>query len=506
MGVWAKALAWRGLARKSIYTLFVLGFGFLAAGPAQTGGFVETDAKMSPIGATVLRINTGGVGDTSRRLVLSLNKAAIIELPEPVADVLVSSPTIVEAVVKTTSRTYLMGMAVGQTNAFFFNASGKQILNLEIRVERDLAPLHDAFKRFLPGTNIKAEAINDNIVLSGRVGNAMQADYARDLAARFVGAPEKVLNMLAIEGKEQVLLKVRIAEMQRTAAKQLGIDLSAALGSGTFATALATSNPFSLVGQALSSGSQQTLSYSKGPGGDTASSTIRALERAGLLRTLAEPNLTAINGEAAKFLAGGEFPVPTSRDRDGNITVEFKSFGVGLNFTPVVMDKGRISLKISTEVSELSNEGSFILQGSTTTDANGNTVSTSGVTVPALKVRRADTTVELPSGGSLMLAGLIQQSTKQNLDGLPGLKDLPVLGTLFRSRDFQNNETELVVIVTPYLVNPVAEQMLATPVDGFAPASEADTLLLGRLNAVYGVKGAEPKGKGVEGPVGFIME
>jgi pilus assembly protein CpaC len=490
-------------ARHFLYGLLAALVTVLISGPAHAGGDPDYDVKRDPNRASVLRIDAGG-GDGSRRLVLPLNKAAIVELPQAVADVLVSSPDIVDAVVRTSTRTYLFGKAVGQSNAFFFNAAGVQILNLEIRVERDLSPLHDAFSRFLPGSKIKAEAINDNIVLSGRVNNAVQADQARDLAARFVGAPEKVLNMLAIEGKEQVLLKVRIAEMQRSLAKQLGIDLSAAIASGNFAAAIATSSPFSLLGQALSADSKSTLSYSKG--NDSVGGALKALERAGLLRTLAEPNLTAISGEAAKFLAGGEFPVPASRDRDGNVSVDFKPFGVGLNFTPVVLDKGRISLKISTEVSELSNEGSFLLQGTTTTDANGNVISTSGINIPALKVRRADTTVELPSGGALMMAGLIQESTKQNLDGLPALKDLPVLGNLFRSRDFQNNETELVVIVTFYLVSSVAEQQLATPVDGFAPASEADTLLLGRLNAVYGVQGAKPEGEGVKGPVGFIME
>ncbi|MDZ4365521.1 MAG: type II and III secretion system protein family protein, partial [Afipia sp.] len=225
-------------------------------------------------------------------------------------------------------------------------------------------------------------------------------------------------------------------------------------------------------------------------------SAIRALERTGVLRTLAEPNLTAISGESAKFLAGGEFPVPTSRDQNGNIQLEFKPFGVGLSFTPVVLSEGRISLRISTEVSELSSEGAFLLQGT----------SSDGVTVPALKVRRAETTLELPSGGSIVMAGLLSDSTRQNIDGVPGAMDMPVLGQLFRSRDYQKNETELVVIVTPYLVDPTSRNNLVLPTDGFAPASDLDTILMGRLNATYGASGAAPSDRALQGPVGFVVD
>jgi pilus assembly protein CpaC len=197
--------------------------------------------------------------------------------------------------------------------------------------------------------------------------------------------------------------------------------------------------------------------------------------------------MTAVSGEPAKFLAGGEFPVPISHDLQGNITVEYKPFGVGLGFTPVVLSDGRISLEVSTEVSELTNTGALTLTGS---NASGG--ASQGITLPALSVRRASTTVELPSGGSIAIGGLIQQSTKQNLDSLPGIKDLPVLGALFRSRDFQNDETELVVTVTAYLVKPTAPMQLAGPDDGFAPAGDLETILLGRLNAIYGRQGQLP--------------
>jgi pilus assembly protein CpaC len=218
-------------------------------------------------------------------------------------------------------------------------------------------------------------------------------------------------------------------------------------------------------------------------------SALRALERDGLVRTLAEPNLTAVSGETANFLAGGEFPVPVV-DSDGKLTVQFKKFGVGLAFTPVVLAEGRISLKIDTEVSELTNDGAVVL---------------SSISIPALKTRQARSTVELPSGGSLAIAGLISDSTKQNIDGIPGLKDVPVIGTLFRSRDFIKEETELVVIVTPYMVRPTARQNLARPDDGLAPASDLKANLLGHLNRVYG-RGKELPPGDLKGDYGFIVE
>ncbi|MEQ8268508.1 MAG: type II and III secretion system protein family protein [Parvibaculum sp.] len=446
--------------------------------------------------ARLVKIDQGGMGQASRSIVLGLNKAAIVELPVAARDVLVSNPAIVDAVVRTNKRTYLIGLAVGQTNAFFFNEAGQQILNLEIRVARDLTGLRESLRQYFPKARIDVESINDHVVISGMVSSATEASKAQDLAARYIGLEkENVLNMLGIEGKEQVMLKVTVAEMQRNVIKQLGVDLSTAANFGDFALRLATSNSFSVQGGSFGGLSTENTAVSGSDG--SIETAIRALERDGILRTLAEPNLTAISGESAKFLAGGEFPVPTSRDRDGNVQLEFKPFGVGLNFTPVVLSEGRISLKISTEVSELSSEGAFVLQG-----VNGG----DGVTVPGLKVRRAETTLELPSGGSLVMAGLLSDSMRQNIDGVPGVKDVPVLGQLFRSRDYQKNETELVVIVTPYLVDPTSRKNLVLPTDGFVPASDMDTILMGRLNATYGARGTEPGETSLQGPVGFVVD
>lgn len=465
--------------------------------------------------AQLVKVDQGGLGLTSRTVILGLNKAAVVELPVSARDVLVSDPSIVDAVVRTPKRIYLIGLKVGQTNAFFFNEKGQQIVNLEIRIERDLSSLRSALHQYFPDARIDVQAMNDHVVLSGSVANASEANKATDLVARFIGKPEQVLNMLAIEGKEQVMLKVTVAEMQRNIIKQLGVDLSTADNFGNFALRLSTMNPFSVQGAALGglasaaggpayAGSMTNpgwnapkvptpsgTSTSYANGNVSLQSAIQALEEDGLVRTLAEPTLTAISGESAKFLAGGEFPIPVSKDLQGNITVAYKPFGVGLAFTPIVLSEGRISLKISTEVSELTTQGQIV---------------GAGITIPALKVRRAETTLELPSGGSLVMAGLLSDSTKQNIDGVPGAKDIPVLGQLFRSRDYQKNETELVVIATPYIVDPTNRKNIALPTDGYAPASDMDTILMGKLNATYGANGAAPTDKKLKGPVGFVVD
>ncbi|MBI1238500.1 MAG: type II and III secretion system protein family protein [Alphaproteobacteria bacterium] len=480
-------------------------------------GFVATlaAALILPVAASAdggaprtrtVQIRATGDGPASERLLLGLNKAAIVQLPSDAADVLVSNPTIVDAVVRTPRRIYILGTGLGQTNAFFFDRAGKQILNLEIRVEHDVTDLGDQIADVTGESDIKPSSVGGAIMLGGTATSGRDSTYAQSAAEALVGDPEKVSNAIGVTGREQVMLRVRVAEMQRTMAKQLGVDLSAIgkWGGDQASFAFQQLNPFSIVGRALAENNY--IQVGSINNGDDVEGVIKAFERAGILRTLAEPNLTAISGESANFLAGGEFPVPAARDRDGNVTIVFKPFGVGLGFTPVVLDEGRISLRISTEVSELSSEGSFVAEGGQFIDENNQLIVIPGVTIPALRVRRAETTVELPSGGSMVMAGLLQESMKQNLDGFPGLKDVPVLGSLFRSRDFQNSETELVVIVTPYLVKPTSERNLALPTDGFANPSDLETIFLGHLNLVYGDgKNAPPKGH-LSSQVGFIVE
>jgi pilus assembly protein CpaC len=437
-------------------------------------------------------------GQPNRHIKLGLNKAVIIQLDAEARDVLVSNPKIVDAVIRSPHRIFLLGVSPGTTNAFFFDGAGRQILSVEIGVQRDLSDLSSLIHESLPESNVHVTGANDGVVLTGSVASASDASRAQDIANRFVDDDKKVVNMLSVKAHEQVMLKVRVAEMTRTVAKQFGINIATASFAAGVPIAASTGNEFGLLGRALNdlSGAKvgQVCSSGANPlGGGTCTvgpnnieGQLKALEEIGLVHTLAEPNLTAVSGETAKFLAGGEFPVPASRDRDGNVTVQFKQFGVGLSFTPVVLSENRISLQISTEVSELTNAGAFTLGGSSSTDpTTGAVVTTQGLNIPALSVRRAETTVELPSGGNFAIAGLMQHTTKQVLDQFPGLGSMPILGALFRSRDFQNNETELVVLVSAYLVNPTAATKLVAPTDGFIPPGDAETILMGRLNETY---------------------
>jgi pilus assembly protein CpaC len=444
-------------------------------------------------------INFGGGAPTSKSIVLPLNKAAIVELPEAASDVLVAQPSVVDAVVKTPRRVYLLGNSVGQTNAFFFDANGREILNLEVRVEQDVDALTELLARLMPNSRITAEAVNNNVVLRGTAHTSFEAANADDIAKRFVGDPNKVLTLISIRAPEQVMLKVRVVEMQRRMIKQLGISQEGSITLSNAAIALASSN---LVGAAGGFGGQSSIVNI----GSNDRVAFEALESNGVVRVLAEPNLTAVSGESAKFLAGGEFPVPVGQDDDG-ITIEFKEFGVGLGFTPLVVDKGRISIKIETEVSEVTGENSFIVPGAVTIDpTTGLPIVTGNLAIPGLSVRRAGTTVELASGASLAMAGLLQEDMRQTVQGVPGLKDTPVLGQLFRSRDFQNNETELVIIVTPYLVQPTDPDRLTDPVATSVPASDLQAIVLGKMLATYGLAGSGVREKTLQGPLGFILE
>jgi len=310
-----------------------------------------------------------------------------------------------------------------------------------------------------------------------------------------------------VRGRDQVMLKVTVAEVARDVIKQLGVDLSGSLNYGTAVVNFNTTNPFSATGQALSSSSLVGKSpLNSLTGLPNVQTTLRAMERAGVIHTLAEPNLTAISGETASFMAGGEFPIPNGLSCDTTKSppvcqaqVEFKKFGVSLMFTPVVLSEGRISLKVMTEVSDLSNQNSMTMTVPGSSDS---------LTIPSIRTRRADTVVEIPSGGSLAMAGMIQQQTQQSIDGIPGLMQVPVLGALFKSRDFINHQSELMVLVTPYIVRAVAQKDLSRPDDGLADASDPATVLLGRFNRIYGANGkAEPKPTGsYHGKVGFILD
>jgi pilus assembly protein CpaC len=433
-------------------------------------------------------------------LSLGIGKSIVIDLPREIKDVLVADPKIANAVVRSTQRAYIIGAAVGQTNIVFFDSTGAQIAAYDIAVKRDLNGVRAALKQSLPNSDVQVEGVGDGVVLSGTAASPIEAQQAADIAARLVGGNEKVVNSIAVRGRDQVMLKVTVAEVTRSIIKQLGIDLTANLNYGTAVVRFDNSNPLTALGRPLVASNGTTTNF-----GSSVSATLRAMESAGVVRTLAEPNLTAISGESATFIAGGEFPVPAGYSCDPvtrvcTTQISFKKFGISLNFTPVVMTEGRISLRVMTEVSELSNDNSITL----TQALGGN--STNSLVIPSIKTRRAETTLEIPSGGSMAMAGLIAEQTKQAINGLPGLSQLPVLGTLFRSRDYVNNQTELMVLVTPYVVRAVAQKDLSRPDDGFASASDPQADLLGSINRIYGVPGRVEKARNYRGTYGFITD
>jgi pilus assembly protein CpaC len=500
----------------------------------------------------VMRVELSGSGPAARTVALGKGKSAIVELPVDARDITVGDPKVADVVLRTPRRISVLGIAPGQTDAVFFDGIGKPILRLDIRVDQDGAAVAQTIARVMPTSRITVVPVNESLILTGEAASASDADKAQQIAAQFVDKPEKVVNMISIAGKNQVMLKVRIVEVQRTSIKQLGFNIGAVFGQmGGNQWAQAFAPTYGINGALLggfiggyqrdttqqpelqvpcSPGSSQmcpivakspadaanwnaaTLKDTAGSDGwNKANSTLQAFERAGLVRTLAEPNLTSVSGEPAKFLVGGEFPVPVGTDSQGRISVEFKQFGIGLGFTPIVLSDGRISLKLSTEVSELTNVGGFSIStagtGSSGSSSSGTAQQTaSNLSIPGLNVRRAETTVELPSGGALMIAGLLQDETKQNLDSLPGLMNLPILGTLFRSRDYQNGETELAIIVTPYLVKATSPDQLQTPADGLQLADDAQTILLGRLNKVYKAQPSATAGHTYQGPYGYVIE
>jgi len=460
---------------------------------------------LTPVVASDYRVAAPVATDgqmAARFVSLGIGKSFVIDLPREIKDVLVADPKVANAVVRSTQRAYIIGAAVGQTNIVFFDSTGAQIAAYDIAVKRDLNGVRAALKQSLPNSDILIEGVGDGVVLSGTAASPVDAQQAADIAARLVGGSDKVVNSIAVRGRDQVMLKVTVAEVARSIVKQLGIDLTASLAYGTSVVNFNNSNPFTSLGRPLVSGNEVKATL---PGTSSVTATLRAMETAGVVRTLAEPNLTAISGESATFIAGGEFPVPAGFSCDPvtrvcQTQISFKKFGISLNFTPVVMTEGRISLRVMTEVSELSIDNSITL----TQSLSGST--TNSLTIPSVKTRRAETTLEIPSGGSMAMAGLIAEQTKQAINGLPGLSQLPVLGTLFRSRDYVNNQTELMILVTPYVVRAVAQKDLSRPDDGFAAASDPQADLLGNINRIYGVPGRVEKARNYRGTYGFITD
>ncbi|TJU97993.1 MAG: type II and III secretion system protein family protein [Mesorhizobium sp.] len=494
-------------------------FGLLLVG-TNVQGVVE--AKSTQVTATT----------ASQRVKLGLNKSVVIDLPSDAYDILVANPSVADAVTRTARRIYLFGKAVGETNIFVFGPNGEQIASLDLAVERDVAGLEDYIKRFIPTSDIKVELLNDNVVLTGMVDTPLDAKRAVDLATIFVSGGEattgqysqtaaggsaqsgvdinnpdqerrtsKIVNLLQIIGDDQVTLKVTVAEVSRSVMKQLGVNLVTGGSSNGISWNALTSPAYGL-GKPLSQYSGLNLGNANSP----FQAYINAMEQSGVMKTLAEPTLTAVSGEKATFKVGGEFNIITQRsdnvsadNQTGKVTYTNQQieYGIGLEFQPVVLSAGRISLKVRTSVSEPTTEGATAVEG---------VANLPGTTLLSIRKRLADTTVELPSGGSMMIAGLVRDDVRQAVAGLPGLAKIPVLGTLFRSRDFVRNETELVIFITPYLAKPVARNDLAKPDDNFNAASDGAAMFLGKVNRVYGTMQTDKPNGRYHGVVGYIYK
>jgi pilus assembly protein CpaC len=466
--------------------------------PAVADGLRGTDSgPLVPIGAADQAF--------SRKVDLSIGRSLIIDLPRDAKEVFVANPKVANAVVRSTRKVFVIGIDNGATSIFVMDAEGRQIAALEVNVGRDLNVLRQTLQTAMPQAQAEVRAAGDSVLLTGTVASASDAQQAVDIANAFVGlsgsagGPTRgaVINALTIRGRDQVMLKVTVVEVARTVLKQFGISTS-----GNWSTLgdaggpnFQNISPFP-INPAANPGNLLSASITRG--GFSATATLQAFERAGVSRVLAEPNLTAISGESAKFTAGGEIPIPKSEDcgvvagiRNCSIGVEYKPYGVTLSFTPVVLSENRISLRVATEVTEVDAE---------------NQIRIGNIAVPGMKVRKSETTVELPSGAVMMTAGLIQQAGSQAISGVPGLINLPILGTLFRSRDYQRKETELMIMVTPYIAQPMNPAQVARPDDGFVDSHDGQALLLGRLNRLYGVARAAPVKVKVKGQYGFIVD
>lgn len=430
------------------------------------------------------------VGTGDQVVELERNKGVLVRLERRLASVFVADSEIADVQVKSPRLVYVFGKKVGETTIFAVDRNDEVVVSERVRVRHNLTGLRQALAVIDPAQPIKVEGVNGSVVLSGTVPSAKAAENARRIALQFAEEAD-IVNRLKVAGPTQVNIRVRVAEVSRTLSKDFGVrweNLTAELGGG---------DVLSFAGGSLTGQLGSFAALFDINSGDFSTQTILdVLDQEGLVSVLAEPNLTAMSGEKASFLAGGEFPIPVDQDDDG-ITIEFKEFGVRLAMTPVILGDGRISLSVAPEVSELN-------------FADAVSIGAGGIQVPALNTRRVTTTVELASGQSFALAGLLQNTQTHDINKLPGLGDLPVLGALFRSDSFQRGETELAIIVTPYIVEPTSSTQMAAPTDGLIPPNDMERILFGRM---YGESSArrlaaekELGERKLAGPVGFMLE
>ena len=454
-----------------------------------------------------VHLTTTASGGLVRNLQMGVGKSVVVDLPEEAAEIYVGDPRIANAIVRSATRIYVSAIANGQTSIFALARDGRKIAIVDVSVGRDVGELSNLLNAAIPGNDIHVRTVADSIILTGSVASAADAQKAIDIASGFLGVSSvaggdakgasspafgansvikgKLINSLTIRGLDQVSLRVTVAEIRREIVKQLGVTMS---GSGPNGS-LKLDNPFAING-ALSA-TEATLNWAKGSGNFSA--TLQAFERQGVAHTLAEPTVTAVSGESAKFMAGGTIPILNSVQCNPTCQYGFiqQPYGVTLNFTPVVLSQGRIQLRIATEVTDVDYAAQVTFQG---------------ISVPGFRTRNNVTTVELPSGGSIATAGLMSTQTQQAINGLPGLMNLPVLGSLFRSRDYQRNETELMIVVTPYVVHAIDPSQIVRPDQNFEDASDPQAWFLGRVNRIYSTSGALQPTPGYAGKIGFITQ
>jgi pilus assembly protein CpaC len=428
------------------------------------------------------------------RITLEVNKGTLVRLSGPAATVFVANPDIADVQVKSPTLVYISAKAPGETVIYAVDASDAVLLNATILVEHDISRLRSSLRQLAPGERISADSVDGNLVLSGVVSDAGQADKVRALAASIAGEVKgsQVINRMTVATPNQINLQVKVAEVQVNKLNEIGVNWAKVGQSLNFIT----HNPTTIAGELTN-----TLVVGRAPG---AQATIDALTQEGFITSLAEPNLTAMSGQMASFLAGGEFPVPVtgSAATTGGvptITVEYKAFGVSLAFTPTVIDATHLNLRVRPEVSELSTVGEVSVP----------ITSSQVVTIPALTVRRAETSIELASGESFALAGLLMHTSQQLVSKVPWIGDIPIIGAVFRSDRFQRGETDLVVIVTPYLVQPV-QARLAAPTDGLKLPNDFQRVFLSEKYR-QGLPGPGPGplnagGRGLIGPGGFRLD
>jgi pilus assembly protein CpaC len=494
------------LATAAVLCLSPLAVSDLSAKPSKREQARQQAAAAEPqnLREPVVQAAPVATTEAGQRIInMGVGKSIIIDLPEDASEIFIAKPEIANAVVRSARKLYVVGVATGQTSIYALDGNGRQIMALQVSIGRDLGELERILKLALPNSNIHPQTVEQTIILTGTVDNAGEAATAVDIAKGFISRNSKegdkegggaVINSLVLKGRDQVMLKVTVAEVHREVMKQLGVTQAVARGSwGAWITA----NPLPLNLQPLSNGRMTLGALQDITGGASGlSAQIQAYERNGVARILAEPTVTAVSGESARFTAGGELPVPSSENCNPStnvctVGITFKPYGVALGFTPVVLGEGRILLRVATEVTEV----------------DPTTVITfTSTSVPSFRTRKNETSVELPSGGSIVTAGLLQSKSRQMINGLPGLKDLPVLGALFRSRDFQHQETELMVIVTAFLAKPSRPQEISRPTDGFIHASDPQALFLGRVNQVYSTMDNPQLLRNYRGRVGFIAD